>query len=178
MSQNDRDDETTKTLDDEEIVSERGRAVGRRKALHLAGGAAAFGAVALATGCGRRRTVVVQQAAITDQDGGPCADPVNGGRGNSGLTDQDAGQCADPVGRGRTGNQVVQPQQPYTGITDSDGGQYADPAGYGRGGGGASGITDSDGGAYADPAGNGRGRSGCTDSDGGAYADPAGRGRC
>ena len=169
-----------KTLNDEDIVTEKGRDVGRRKALHLASGAAAFGAVALATGC-RRRSVVVAAGGITDADGGQCADPANQGRGNSGITDSDGGVCADPAGRGRGGGGAavqVQTQRPYTGITDSDGGSYADPAGYGRGGGGSSGITDADGGQCADPAGNGRGNSGCTDADGGMCADPAGRGHC
>lgn len=176
MSNEDRDGQ--KTLTDEEIVTTKGRDVGRRKALHMASGAAALGAIALATGCRRRRAVVVQ-GGITDSDGGPCADPAGQGRGNSGITDSDGGQCADPAGRGRGGATVqVQGQRPYTGITDSDGGQYADPAGYGRGAPQTTGITDSDGGRCADPAGNGRGYSGCTDADGGVCADPAGRGRC
>lgn len=177
MSEKDREQ---KTLTDEDIVSEKGRSTGRRKALHMAGGAAAIGALALATGCGRRRRTVVVTQGITDADGGACADPAGGGRGNSGVTDADGGQCADPAGRGRGGGgpQVqVQAQAPYTGITDSDGGPNADPAGYGRGA-AATGVTDSDGGRCADPAGNGRGYSGCTDADGGQCADPAGRGRC
>ena len=48
--------------------------------------------------------IQVQGTGITDHDGGPCADPAGGGRGNTGLTDSDAGGCADPAGRGRRGN--------------------------------------------------------------------------
>ena len=144
-----RDEEPTKTLTDEDIEEVK-QPLGRRKALSFAGVSAA-GAVALATGCGRRRIIRVQTGGVTDADGGPCADPAGGGRGNSGITDSDGGACADPGGRGRGG-----------------GGGY-------RGGG--TGITDSDGGPCADPAGGGRGYSGRTDSDGGACADPAGRGR-
>lgn len=52
--------------------------------------------------CGGVR-IQVQGTGITDNDGGPCADPAGGGRGHTGLTDSDAGGCADPAGRGRSG---------------------------------------------------------------------------
>ena len=148
---------TTKTtLNDEDIVTDKD--VGRRKLLGFAGVGAAS-AVALATGCGRRRVVRVQTVQTV-----------------SGITDNDGGQYADPAGNGRGTTVVVQQQ---SGITDSDGGQYADPAGNGRGGVVVqqSGVTDSDGGPCADPGGGGRGYSGLTDSDGGQCSDPGGRGR-
>jgi hypothetical protein len=180
------------TLTDEDIVSSKGREVGRRSMVGMLGVGAAAGAVALATGC--RRAVVVRTVAtgITDGDGGACADPAGGGRGNTGVTDADQHPCYDPPGRGRAvGGQVVvqQPvqqrvivQQPGVACTDSD---PHDAAGRGvrcAGGvrvqvGGRSGITDSDGGPCADPAGSGRGVTGLTDSDAGGCADPAGRGR-
>lgn len=81
----------------------------------------------------------------------------NGG-GCSGVTDSDMGGYADRVGCGR--NVVMQQQQQCTGATDSDGGAYADRAGCGRSG-------------YR----GGYGGTGVTDSDMGAYADPAGNGR-
>jgi hypothetical protein len=144
------------TLAEDDIVSEKGREVGRRDAVGLLGAAAAVSAVALSTGCAIRRparvVVVGQRTGITDRDGGPCADPAGGGRGVSGVTDADAGGCADPAGRGRGAVQQVVVQQPV-GITDRDGGPCADPAGGGRG---VSGTTDSDGGYCSDPAGRGR----------------------
>ncbi len=148
------DEKPNKTLTDEDIEEVK-QPLGRRKALGFAGVSAA-GAVALATGCGRRRVIRVQTAphyagGITDHDGGPCADPAGQGRGNSGITDSDGGQCADPGGRGRGGGGHHEHYQ--TGITDSDGGPCADPGGGGRG---YSGRTDSDGGQCADPAGRGR----------------------
>lgn len=98
--------------------------------------------------------------AITDNDTGPYADPVNGGRGYTGLTDSDSGTYADPAGRGRGSGGGGGPG--YTGITDNDAGAYADQAGYGRGttgyNPGYTGVTDNDTGAYADAVGYGRGR--------------------
>ena len=155
-------DTRKKTLTDDEIVSRP--SVGRRTLL------AGLGAGAATMAAGIRPA-----SAVTDSDGGPCADPGGRGRGRTGVTDSDGGRYADPGGNGR-----------FTGRTDSDGGSCADPVGQGRGtrssGGGAvrpGGPTDSDGGAYADPVGQGRGgvRTGRTDSDGGQWADPAGGGR-
>lgn len=172
MADESKKDRPKRSLDDEEIVSAKEPDVGRRKALGMFGITAAS-AVALATGCGRRRAraVRVQTGGITDNDSGPCADPAGGGVGVTGITDNDGGQCADAVNRGRGGARQV------SGITDSDAGRYADPAGNGRGGGGRTGITDRDRGPCADPAGGGRGYSGLTDSDAGTCADPGGRGR-
>jgi len=145
---------TTRTLTEEEILTEKPRDIGRRDAVSLFGVVAA-GAVAFATGCRRRvHTVQVVQSAITDNDRGPCSDPINGGRGVSGITDSDTVGCADPVNRGRGGGRVVQVQPVYQqGITDRDGGPCADPGGGGRG---YSGLTDSDGGYCSDPGGRGR----------------------
>jgi hypothetical protein len=147
------------TLTDEEITTER--SLGRRGVVGLL--SAGVGAVALATGCGRRRVVQVQTVAsgITDSDGGPCADPGGGGRGITGVTDGDGyGGCNDPVNRGRGGGrQVVQVQRAYTGVTDRDSGPGSDPGGYGRGGVRVqvrTGLTDSDRGYGADAGGNGR----------------------
>jgi hypothetical protein len=147
----------TQTLNDEDIVTEKD--VPRRKMLGFAAVGAAS-AVALATGCGRRRVVRVQTVQTV-----------------SGITDRDAGQYADPAGNGRGTTQVV--VQQASGITDSDSGQYADPAGNGRGGVvvQGTGVTDNDSGPCADPGGGGRGYSGLTDSDGGTCSDPGGRGR-
>ena len=162
------------TLSEDDIEVAKTKKVGRREAVAL-GGVGAASAVALATGCGRRRVVTVQtvQVGLTDGDSGPCADPAGGGRGNSGITDHDNAGCADPVGRGRGGSGY----SAGTGITDSDAGPNADGPGYGRGGGGRTGISDSDSGPCADPGGGGRGYSGMTDSDSGPCADPGGRGR-
>jgi hypothetical protein len=103
MSDEGKTREAKRTLKDEDIVTEKPRDIGRRDAVSLFGVVAA-GAVAFATGCRRRvSTVQVVQSAITDNDGGPCADPGGGGRGYSGLTDSDGGYCSDPGGRGRTG---------------------------------------------------------------------------
>lgn len=161
------------TLSDDDIEVAKPKRVGRREAVAL-GGVGVASAVALATGCGRRRVVTVQtvQAGLTDGDSGPCADPAGGGRGHSGITDRDNAGCADPVGRGRGGGGY----NAGSGITDSDAGPNADAPGYGRGG-GRSGISDSDAGPCADPAGGGRGFSGTTDGDSGPCADPGGRGR-
>lgn len=171
-----KDPQQKTTLTDDDIEVSKKRGFGRRTAVRIGSAATVGSAMALATGCRPRRRVVRVQTVsggLTDNDGGPCADPVNGGRGNSGITDSDGGACADPGGRGRGGGGGGG----GTGITDSDGGPNADAAGYGRGGGGASGITDSDGGPCSDPGGNGRGYSGMTDSDGGTCSDPGGRGR-
>jgi hypothetical protein len=145
----------TATLTDDDIVTEKGREVGRRTAVGLLGAAAAASAVAM-TGCVVRRpanvVVVGASTGITDRDGGPCADPAGNGRGVTGITDADAGGCADPAGRGRgAGARQVVVQQPQ-GLTDNDSGACADPAGGGRG---YSGMTDSDGGYCSDPGGRG-----------------------
>lgn len=152
MSENEKKAPSTLTEDD--IVTDKGRDVGRRHAVGLLGVAAA-GAVAVSTGCVVRRTpgVVVVNRGITDRDGGPCADPAGGGRGVSGITDADAGGCSDPAGRGRgAGPRTVVVQQP-AGLTDRDAGACSDPAGGGRG---YSGLTDSDRGYCSDPGGRGR----------------------
>jgi hypothetical protein len=154
----------TKSLTDEEIVSERNEETeepSRRSMLLKLGQAA--GAVALIgalPGCHRIHRGYGYATGVTDSDGGPYADPAGHGRGQrravvTGITDSDGGPYADPAGQGRGRQGYV------SGVTDSDGGPYADPAGNGRGtyrGGGYTGLTDSDGGPYADPAGNGRGR--------------------
>lgn len=165
-----------KTLTDEDIVTskpidEDDADPSRRKVLGtlLATGALA----AVAPGCVVRRGAVVYTQPV-----GAAVVAVPAGRYRTGVTDNDGGPYADPAGYGRGVRRTA-----YTGITDSDGGPYADPAGYGRGVyGRTTGITDSDGGPYADPVGNGRGTArlgytGITDSDGGPYADPAGHGR-
>jgi hypothetical protein len=179
MSENEKKQEGTKTLLDDEIVSERGdgKDVSRRSMIGAIGAIAAGGAAAaVLPGCYVRRPGVVYAA--QPQGAVYVQQPQAQVRYSTGVTDSDGGPYADPAGQGRG-----QRRQAYTGITDSDGGAYADPGGYGRGVyGRASGLTDSDSGAYADPAGNGRGTgrqgyTGITDSDGGAYADPAGQGR-
>ncbi|MCB9948050.1 MAG: peptidoglycan-binding protein [Rhodospirillaceae bacterium] len=116
----DQDPKKTTTLQDGDIQSRS--ALPRRSLLRLVGHGA-VGATAL-VGASR------EAYAITDNDSGPCADPVNAGRGYSGITDNDTGTCADPGGRGRGGGGYT---PGYTGITDSDSGAYADAAGYGRG---------------------------------------------
>lgn len=144
----DKDPEQKSTLGEDDIeVSER--SLGRRAVVRAGGVAAASSAVALATGCGRRRVVRIRTV-------------------STGITDRDAGPQSDPAGHGRGGG--------GTGITDRDAGPQSDPSGYGRGGGGT-GITDSDRGPCSDPGGGGRGHSGITDSDGGPCSDPGGRGR-
>lgn len=185
MSEHDPKKPQTKTLDDDDIISERSGAsegeqgVSRRSMLGAIGVIAGGAAAAVLPGCVVRRRGVqyAQPVAVVAPRGGVVVQAPQG-RYRTGVTDSDGGAYADPAGYGR-GQRV----QGHTGVTDSDGGPYADPAGSGRGVyGRTSGVTDSDGGPYADPVGNGRGRArggytGITDSDGGPYADPAGNGR-
>jgi hypothetical protein len=164
------DDKKKKSLDPNEIQTDRKEGeVTRRSVLGILGSIAAGGAAAaVIPGCFRVRRAGAYNAGYAAGSGGY----------STGVTDSDGGPYADPAGNGRGSRRTA-----YTGITDSDGGPYADPAGSGRGRAGyTTGITDSDGGPYADPAGNGRGTArhgytGLTDSDAGPYADPAGSGR-
>ena len=94
-----KDPQQKSTLSEDDIEVEK-KSYGRRAAVRLGGVAVVGSAMVLVTGCRRRGRVVRVQtvsAGMTDSDGGPCADPVNGGRGNSGITDNDGGGCADPV---------------------------------------------------------------------------------
>lgn len=127
---------TKKTLENEEIVSER--KLGRRSTLGIIGASVA-GAAAVSMGAA---LLPGSAEAQSDSDSGRYADAA--GRGRTGATDSDSGPNADRAGHGRGNGR--------SGVTDSDSGPNADAAGNGRG----RNCSDSDGGSYADPAGRGR----------------------
>jgi hypothetical protein len=137
------------SLKDEDIVTEKD--VGRRELVGLLGVGAA-GAVALVSGCGGRRTRVVEVQTVsttgyTDGDSSyGCTDSPGYGRGPqiAGVTDGDQGNCGDPANYGRRGGgqQQVIIQQQASGCSDSD---PHDPVG-----------TDGDVGYGADAVGQGR----------------------
>jgi hypothetical protein len=125
-----------RSLRDADITSMR--AIDRRTALALAGGAAASIAVATASPA---------QRACSDNDAGPGADPEGRGRiSNPCQTDKDAGPNADvtrlPPNRGRSisdGDEGPKSDPPgrghgrrYTGRNDEDLDVNGDPPGYGR----------------------------------------------
>jgi hypothetical protein len=87
-------EKTKKTLDNEEIVTERG--VSRRSAIG-AMGAAVLGAAAIAAGAASTANSAEAQSGCTDSDSGRNADQANNGRHcrRRACTDSDNGSRTD-----------------------------------------------------------------------------------